>query len=82
MSIKPMVHMNVRFIIAITFFALNFSFHPNPCHGCHDLLQKATSLIKLQSFSIKGNAYRIHILGLSKNEAINMMKKRFNINSN
>ena len=64
------------------FFTLNFSFHPNPCHGCHDLLQKATSLIKLQLFSIKGNAYRIHIWSLSKNEAIRMMKKSFNINSN
>lgn len=58
-------------------FRLNFSFHPN-----HNLLRKGTSLLKLQLFSIKGNAYRIHIWSLSKNEAIRMMKKSFNINSN
>ena len=40
------------------------------------------SLMKLQLFSIKENAYRIHIWGMSKDEAINMMKKSININSN
>ena len=63
------------------FFRTNFSSHPNPCHGCHDFLQKVMSLMKLQLFSIKENAYRIHIWGMSKDEAINMMKKSININS-
>ena len=52
------------------FLDKNFNYDPYLCHGCHDLMQKATSFKNVAIVSIKGNDYRIHFCYMSKNDAI------------
>ena len=55
------------------FLEKNFTYQPNPCNGCHDLIQKAMSFNDVAIFSIKGNDYRIHFWYMSKNDAISII---------
>ena len=50
-----------------------FKCRPYLCNGCHDLMQKAMSFDNIAIVYSKGNAYRIHIWYMSKNDAINIM---------
>ena len=43
------------------------------CNGCHDLMQKAMSLIIVAIVYVKGSAYRIYFWYISKDDAINIM---------
>ena len=42
------------------FLDKNLDYKPYLCHGCPDLMQKATSFDDVVIISIKGNNYRIH----------------------
>ena len=52
---------------------VDFKYEPHLCNGCHGLLQKAVSLNNIAIVYVKGNAYRINLWYISKNDAINMM---------
>ena len=52
----------------------NFRFQTNVCDGSHDLTQKDMSFNDVAIVSINGNYYRINLLCMSKDEAINIMK--------
>ena len=56
----------------MVFLDKNFSYEPYLCNGCHDLMQKAMSFIKVAIVSIKGNDYRIHFYYISKNDGITL----------
>ena len=43
--IKPINHVNVLFLIIITFLKVNFRFQPKICNVCHNLMQNAMSFI-------------------------------------
>ena len=51
------------------------STEPYLCNGYHDLMQKAMNSNDAAIVSIKGNGYRIHFWYMSKDDAINIMKK-------
>ena len=50
-----------------------FKYKPYPCNGCHDLMQKVVRFNNIAIVYIKGNAYRIHIWYMSKDDGINLM---------
>ena len=45
------------------------------CNGCHNLMQKVINFNGVAIAPIKGNYYRIHFWYMSRNNAINIMKK-------
>ena len=51
-----------------------FKYEPYLCIHCHDLMQKAITF-NVAIVSVKGSDYRIHLWYMSKNDAINIMKK-------
>ena len=51
------------------FLNFSFTFQPNVCNRCHDLLMMSMSIL-----NIKGSDYRCIISLNSKNEAINLMQ--------
>ena len=50
-----------------------FKYEPYLCDGCHDLMQKAMSFNIIAIVHVKGNAYRIHVWYMSKDDAIDIM---------
>ena len=56
------------------FLDKGFKYEPYLCNGCHDLIQKAMNF-NVAIVSIKGNDYRIHFCYMSKDDAMNIMKK-------
>ena len=52
---------------------IGFKYEPYPCNGCHDLMQKAMSLNNVAIVNVKVNAYRIQLLHMSKDDAINII---------
>ena len=52
---------------------IGFKYEPYLCNGCHRLLQKAVSFDNIAIVYIKGNAYRIHFLHISKEDAISLI---------
>ena len=56
------------------FLDKGFKYEPYLCNGCHDLIQKAMNF-NVAIVSIKGNDYRIHFYYMSKDDAMNIMKK-------
>ena len=50
-----------------------FKYEPCLCNGCYGLMQKAISFNDVAVVYVKGNAYRIHFLYMSKDDAIRMM---------
>ena len=56
---------------------IGFKHEPYLCSGCHDLIQKAMSFNNVAVVYIKGNAYRINFLYMSKDDAINIMNGSF-----
>ena len=55
---------------------MNFTFHPFKCNDCHE---NVTSINEAAIASIKRNSYRTHLLGISKDKAVCLLKK-FNLN--
>ena len=52
---------------------IGFKYEPYLCYGCYDLMQKATSFNDFAIVYVKRNAYRIHFMYMSKNDAISIM---------
>ena len=52
---------------------IGFKYEPYLCNSCHDLMQKALSFNDVAIVYVKGSAYRIHFLYLSKDDAIRIM---------
>ena len=56
------------------FLSKNLKFQPNVCNRCHDLLMMSMNLSNIVILNIKDSNYSCIISGISKNEAINLMK--------
>ena len=52
---------------------IGFKYELYLCNGWHNLIQKAMSFNNITIVYIKGNAYRINIWYMSKDDAINIM---------
>ena len=57
------------------FINKNFNYQKYMCHGCHDMCMKAISMHNLCIEYNNGNAYRINFVFMSKNDALNLIKK-------
>ena len=56
------------------FLDKGFSFQPNVCNGCHDLLMMPMDISDIAILNIKGADYCCIIRGIGKSEAINLMQ--------
>ena len=56
------------------FLNKGFKFQLSVCNRCHDLLMMSMNLSDIAILNIKGSDYRCIIGGISKNEAINLIK--------
>ena len=56
------------------FLNKDFKFPPNACNRCHDLLMISMNLSDIAILNIQGSDYHCIISGISKTEAINLMK--------
>ena len=52
---------------------IGFKYETYLSNGCHGLMQKVMSFKNVAIVSIKGSDYRIHVLYMSKNDAINII---------
>ena len=52
---------------------IGFIYEPYLCNGFHDLMQKAMSFDNVAIVYVKGSAYSIYFLYMSKDDAINIM---------
>ena len=52
---------------------IGFKYELYLCKGSHGLMQKAISLNDVAIVYVKGSAYRIHFLYISKDDAISIM---------
>ena len=50
-----------------------FKYEPYLCNGCHDLMQKAWIFNDVAIVYVKGNAYRIYLWYMNKNDAASIM---------
>ena len=57
----------------LVFLLKGFTFQPNLCNGCHDILMMSINLSNIAISNIHGADYRYIIIGISKNESINLM---------
>ena len=53
----------------------NFKYQQYYCNECHDMSMKAMSMHNLAIVYYGGNAYRINLVFMTVNEAINKLKK-------
>ena len=56
------------------FLNYSFTFQPNVCNRCPDLLMMSMNLSNIAILNIEGSDYRCIISLICKNEAINLMK--------
>ena len=56
------------------FLNYSFTFQPNICNRCHDLLMMSVNLSHIAILNIKDFYYRCIISLIRKNEAINLME--------
>ena len=49
---------------------IGFKYEAYLCNGCHNLMQKAMSFNNVAIVYIKGSAYRINFLYMSKDDAV------------
>ena len=56
------------------FINKNFNYQKNTCNGCHDMSTKVNSIHNLFIGYNNGNAYRINLAFMSKNDALNLIK--------
>ena len=52
---------------------IGFKYEPYLCNGCHDLMQKAWIFNDVAIVYVKGNAYRIYLWYMNKNDAASIM---------
>ena len=57
------------------FLDKGFKFELYLCNCCHDLMQKAMKFNNVAVVSVKGNDYRIQFWYVSKDDAINIIRK-------
>ena len=57
------------------FLDKSFKYEPYICNGCHHSMQKAMNVNDVAIASIKGSDCRIHFWYMSKDDAINIIKK-------
>ena len=50
------------------FLDKNFSYGPYLCDGCYNIMQKSIDSKNIDIVYVKGNAYRIHFLYMSKHK--------------
>ena len=56
------------------FLNKGFKFQTNVCNRCHDLLMMSMTPSDIAMLNIKSADYRCIISGISKNEAVNLMR--------
>ena len=56
------------------FLNYSFTFQPNVCNRCHDLLMISMNLRDIAIFNIKGSDSHCIISLINKNEALNIMQ--------
>ena len=54
---------------------IGFKYEPYLCNGCHEVMQKAMTFNNVSIVYVKWSTYRIHFFYVSKDDAINIMKK-------
>ena len=57
----------------LCFKDIAFKYEPYLCNGCHDLMQKAWIFNDVAIVYVKGNAYRIYLWYMNKNDAASIM---------
>ena len=57
------------------FINKSFNYQKYTCNGCHDMSTKANSMLNLCIRYDNGIAYRINFAFMSKNDALNLIKK-------
>ena len=55
------------------FLDKNFSYGPYLCDGCYNIMQKSIDFKNIAIVYVKGSAYRIHVLCMSKRKAKSLM---------
>ena len=55
------------------FLHKNFSYGPDLCGGCYNIMQKSINFKNIAIFHIKKSVYRIYFLYMSKREAKKLM---------
>ena len=58
----------------LCFLNYSFTFQPNICNRCHDLLMMSINLSDIAILNVKDSDYRCSISLISKNESINLMQ--------
>ena len=74
MLIKGQNQKGAMFVTICIFLKKGFTFQPNICNRCHELLMIPINLGDVDSLNIKGSDYRFIINGISKNEVVNLME--------
>ena len=80
--LKNVVRRQENFSLCKFYYFLNknFNYQTYLCDGCHDISIKATSMQNLPIIYHEGNAYRVHFVFMSKNDAFNLIKNSNIIN--
>ena len=65
-------------VIGILLIKTLINYQKYMCNGCHDMSLKAISLHNLCIGNNNGNAYKINFAFMSRNDALNLIKKRRN----
>ena len=69
--IKKLVQKNARFVY--WHFADGFEYQPYVCNGCHDFSMTIQNLSDFFIVTVKNVDYRCYIVGVNKNDAINLL---------
>ena len=64
----------MRYLSLLVFLDKGFKFQPDVCNRCHDLLMMSMNLRDIAILNFKGADYCCIISGITKSEAINLMK--------
>ena len=57
----------------LNFLDKNFSYGPNLCDGCYNIMQKSIDSKNIAIVHVRKSAYRIYFLGMSKRDAKKLM---------
>ena len=67
----PQINLSLLFF----FLSRNFNFEEYLCNSCHDTSMISYELENIAILNVKGVDYRCALWGVSKNEAVNLIKK-------
>ena len=56
------------------FLDINFSFQPEVCNGCHDLMQKGMNFNNVAIVTLKRNDYSIYFLHMNQDYPANLLR--------